>query len=831
MKKCYLPVAILILAAASYATNVTFRLNMSTYPGGATDSTSTVHVRGSFNEWSDSDSLVNDGGDYWSTTIDIPAGDIEYKFTHTDDLGSLTWESISNRTYTVPSTDVVLDLAYFDDVAPYTPTDSLDVYFRVNMQGVVGFDTAAATVAVRGSDAPLDWGANLVLDREGDSYFYSGPVGFSADSAGQTVEYKFVYDLDGLVWESISNRTFDLNVDTTLAWKWFNDEPYSAQIDTFNVTFTLNTSTLDNFTDSTRLGFVSGDYDGWDHFNDTLTTVGDYSSRTVQVVASGGSDDVEYKFLYKDQLDQVTWESVANRVVTVSSDTSFFSYWDDIAPFTPTDSMDVWFRVHMGSVIEEFDKVDVRGSFNGWSGGDDLTQETDNPDYWSGLISFPDTGATAIEYKFTFTDPDGGVHWEDNISNRTATIHQDTTLAFKYFDDTLPPEVEPVTATVYWTVDMAAYELMDLFSPARDDTMQVRGGFNGWSSTAEPDGSDLIATNIPGTSIYELAVPLTKYPGDEDKYKYYIKLSDESLDIITAVNPYFFADMGYENPPTWGGGDRPYTFEGIAGETQVIGLEYYNDIPLDGLIPLGQTVDVTFSVDMAPAQDLGFDALEDTVWFIFQDHWAEHIQGFSIAENSHHPDLILTDPDEDLVYSVTFSITGYTPGSMVYVYEFGNITDGYMQEGGGFAYGRYRCRYIQKGRTEPWPAEYVFPQDTWTTDPPLTVEDPPAWLEVEEGDGAALPKSFTVSQNYPNPFNPVTEIRFTLPQADEVTFTIYNVLGQTVLTYKRNFQQPGTYGLTWNGTDAKGLPVASGIYLYNLKTSRHQVTKKMTLLR
>lgn len=827
MKKCYLPIALVSLLTVSFATNVTFRLNMSTYSAGATDSTSTIHVRGSFNGWTDADSLTNDGGDYWSTTIDITAGDsLEYKYTHTDDLGALTWESIDNREFVVPSADTVMDLAYFNNVAPYIPTDSLDVFFRVNMAGVTAY--AGEQVDVRGSFNGWAAGDDLTKDTV-NTDFWSGVVSLPTSEKDSTIEYKFTYyDGGTTTWESIDNRKATIHQDTTLAWKWFNNEPYSAIVDTFKVTFTLNTSTLDNFTDSTRIGFVTGDYDNWDHFNDTLETVGDYSSRTIEIIASGGTKDIKYKFLYKDPIEQVTWESVADREVTIKSDTSFFHYWDDIAPFTATDSLDVWFRVHVGSVLDDIDFVDVRGSFNGWSAGDTLTMEGAT-DYWSGLVSLPDTGATAIEYKFTYTDPDGAVHWEDNISNRMATIRQDTTLAFKYFDDTPPPEVEPVTASVYWTVDMTAYEMMGLFSPARDDTMQVRGGFNGWASTAAPDGSDLIATNVPGTAIYELSVPLTMFPGSEDKYKYYICPSEQSRDIILSENPYMVPDMGYENPPTMGGGDRPYTFEGIEGQTQVIGLEYYNDIPLEGLVPLGHTIDLTSSVDMSPATTLGFDASTDTVWFIFQDHWAEHIQGFSIAENSHHPDLVLSDPDGDMVYSVTFTVTGYTPGSAVYTYEFGNITDGYFQEGGGFAYGRYRCRYIQKGKFEAWPTEYDFPQDTWTSDPPLTVEDSPAWVAVEEV--ANLPTEFTVSQNYPNPFNPVTEIKFTLPEADLITFTVYNVLGQEVLTYKRNFNGPGTYGLKWNGSDNRGVPVASGIYLYRLETSKQSVTKKMMLLR
>ncbi len=828
--------------------NITFQVNMSTYPAGATDSTSTIHVRGSFNGWSDADSLTNDGGDYWSTTIGLTVGEsIEYKFTHTDEFGSLTWESISNRTYTVPPQDTVMDLAYWNDVAPFTPTDSIDVWFRLNMAGEVGFDTSATTiVGVRGDTPPLDWGSDLELSKESDSYFYSGLGSFSNGLLGDTVQYKFVYDPGtGTVWETVDNRTFTLNVDTTLAWKWFSDAPPAGEIDTFNVTFTLNTCMLDNFTDSTRIGFVTGDYDNWIHFNDTLTTVGDYSSRTIQIVAPGGSKDIVYKFLYEDDIGNVTWESVSDRPATIVSDTSFFHYWDDVVPFTPTDDIDVWFRVNMEGEIG-FDTsattiVGVRGDTPPLDWGSDLvlSKESDSY-YYSGLGSFSnDSLGNTVQYKFVY-DPGTGTVWE-TVDNRTFTLNVDTTLSFKYFSDIPPSPEEPVTAYVYWSVDMAAYELMDLFSPARDDTMQVRGGFNGWSSTALPDGSDLIMIYNPVANIYELSVPLTAYPGTDDAYKYYTWLSRESFFIFCQEftgcdtswydeDPAQLDGIYHENPPTMGAGNRSYTFVGDTTTPQVIGLEYYNDIPIEGVIPDGHTIDLTFTVDMDPAVSLGFDAAEDTVWMIIQDSWAAYLQDYDYAD-MHHPDLILTDPNSDMVYEVTFPITGYTPYSWVYTYEFGDAVGGYLQEGGGFDYGRYRCRYIQPVTIHPptWPTSYTFPPDTWTSDPPLVVEDPPT-LSVDENNGY-LPTKFTVSQNFPNPFNPITNIRFTLPEADDVTFTIYNVMGQAVVTYKRHFPGAGNYGLQWNGNDSQGIQVSSGIYIYELKTSKHRSIKKMTLLR
>ena len=84
--------------------------------------------------------------------------------------------------------------------------------------------------------------------------------------------------------------------------------------------------------------------------------------------------------------------------------------------------------------------------------------------------------------------------------------------------------------------------------------------------------------------------------------------------------------------------------------------------------------------------------------------------------------------------------------------------------------------------------------------------------------------------NYPNPFNPATQISFRLPQAGAVSLVIYNMLGQQVRTLLAGeYLNAGDHTVTWDGTDATGKPVASGVYLYRLTTDQATVTKKMML--
>ncbi|MCA9324577.1 T9SS type A sorting domain-containing protein, partial [Candidatus Saccharibacteria bacterium] len=94
-----------------------------------------------------------------------------------------------------------------------------------------------------------------------------------------------------------------------------------------------------------------------------------------------------------------------------------------------------------------------------------------------------------------------------------------------------------------------------------------------------------------------------------------------------------------------------------------------------------------------------------------------------------------------------------------------------------------------------------------------------------------VPTSYALGQNYPNPFNPSTTIRYELPEDGFLTMRIYNLLGQEVKTLVRGVQTAGVQTVVWDGRNANGQIVATGIYLYRIETKRFTQTKKMMFIK
>lgn len=85
---------------------------------------------------------------------------------------------------------------------------------------------------------------------------------------------------------------------------------------------------------------------------------------------------------------------------------------------------------------------------------------------------------------------------------------------------------------------------------------------------------------------------------------------------------------------------------------------------------------------------------------------------------------------------------------------------------------------------------------------------------------------YALGQNYPNPFNPQTNIRFSLPANTEVTLAIYTITGQFVAEIVNSRMAAGVHTLAW---DASAL--ASGVYVYTIKTPDFSASRKMLLLK
>lgn len=282
--------ALLLIAGSAFGqatVKVTFRANTALFPDTLRP-THVVQIRGGLSGGSPSAAagigitwdaatvrMTNVGGDYWTYTFDMKAGDtLTYKFWggYLNAAGAVTalrngteegWESGPDRRYIVPAgqtADVVMPWTFIGNTQNTSPLvakqDTFAVYFRVNVgnrvqQGLVVPGTTI--VEVRGGTPPLTWGVDtrvkLTLEpvRNGDNYFYSG-VAYFPSTVTTPIFYKFYaagWESDAVGENGSNDRNFIPRRDTTLAWKFFNlERPSDRPTVNATVTFKVNTSYL-----------------------------------------------------------------------------------------------------------------------------------------------------------------------------------------------------------------------------------------------------------------------------------------------------------------------------------------------------------------------------------------------------------------------------------------------------------------------------------------------------------------------------------------------------------------------------------------------------------
>ena len=99
-----------------------------------------------------------------------------------------------------------------------------------------------------------------------------------------------------------------------------------------------------------------------------------------------------------------------------------------------------------------------------------------------------------------------------------------------------------------------------------------------------------------------------------------------------------------------------------------------------------------------------------------------------------------------------------------------------------------------------------------------------------------IPDKTLLLANYPNPFNPETWIPYQLSKPAEVTVTIYAANGAVVRKLDLGHQRAGSYASRhraayWDGRNAQGESVASGVYFYTLSAGDFKATRKMLILK
>lgn len=102
---------------------------------------------------------------------------------------------------------------------------------------------------------------------------------------------------------------------------------------------------------------------------------------------------------------------------------------------------------------------------------------------------------------------------------------------------------------------------------------------------------------------------------------------------------------------------------------------------------------------------------------------------------------------------------------------------------------------------------------------------------VPDGD-SQVPAATLLDRVYPNPFNPGTHVRFALAHAGPVRLNVYDIRGQLVRQLLEGVPMPaGTHEVFWDGRDAGGRGVASGVYVVKLDADQSSFARKVTLMK
>lgn len=100
-----------------------------------------------------------------------------------------------------------------------------------------------------------------------------------------------------------------------------------------------------------------------------------------------------------------------------------------------------------------------------------------------------------------------------------------------------------------------------------------------------------------------------------------------------------------------------------------------------------------------------------------------------------------------------------------------------------------------------------------------------------EDTTAEAPQVFELFQNVPNPFNPATAIRYMLYEPGMVDLRIYDQLGREIAILTNEYQTAGSHENIWNGRDAGGNRVSSGMYFYSMRAEEKIETRRMALVK
>jgi hypothetical protein len=137
-------------------------------------------------------------------------------------------------------------------------------------------------------------------------------------------------------------------------------------------------------------------------------------------------------------------------------------------------------------------------------------------------------------------------------------------------------------------------------------------------------------------------------------------------------------------------------------------------------------------------------------------------------------------------------------------------------------------RYSSKeGATKP---ELVIQFSAGTAQKMADLGQEASEMKYNEAPAPQL-ETFTLLPNYPNPFNAGTIIAYQLPERSHVKLVLHDLMGRELRILANEEQEAGTHEVGWDGRDAGGNPLPSGIYVYSLQADGFRSSKKLLLVK
>jgi hypothetical protein len=179
-------------------------------------------------------------------------------------------------------------------------------------------------------------------------------------------------------------------------------------------------------------------------------------------------------------------------------------------------------------------------------------------------------------------------------------------------------------------------------------------------------------------------------------------------------------------------------------------------------------------------------------------------------------EVSVSDPDGDAIGSLTADLTGLPPGNDATL----GVNPG--NRAGAFTWtllsgneGDYNVRFSASNTLQGCTVTHIHVVPGGVTD--VTLDPAPAPV--------------LLGQNRPNPFNPETSIRIHLPQGARVVLDIFDVRGRRVVRLLDEDFPAGYRDVFWDGRDARGNQLPTGIYLYRMEAAGASLSRRMVLLR